>query len=184
MRGALVVTVLVATLLLPAHYGHAQDGSGTPDEPSGPSKVDWEKRLSKAIPKPNQPVYLLVHSAGDCSFCQRWKTRLGGQGEFEHWAKAHPDVHLVLIERRTLASQESPENYPDALRVFYETRLTNGKLSPGVPLFEAAMGTRLVYRSHGYSSWDRKMFPALKQLEARRGRGMAINEENDEQALR
>jgi len=133
------------------------------------SAVDWETRLAHASPKSDQPVYVIVHSAVDCKFCQRWKGRLSGEVEFRRWSNDHPSVKLVIIERPLIAGAETAAMYPPELLPLFEKRSANGTLRTGVPLFEAAIGERVVYRSDGHSSWARKMFPALQALESRRG---------------
>src|SRR6185295_14920394 len=133
----------------------AQDGSGVDETRAARTPIDWEARLASSAPKADQPVYLIVHSADDCKFCQRWKGPLSGEGELRRWSKDHPLVKLVIVERSQIAGAETEALYPPELLPFFEKRRANGALKTGVPLFEAAIGHRIVYRTYGYSSWRR-----------------------------
>jgi hypothetical protein len=147
----------------------AQDGSGVDETRAARTSIDWEARLASSAPRADQPIYLIVHSAEDCKFCQRWKGPFSGEGELRRWSKDHPLVKLIIVERGQIAGAETEALYPPELLPFFEKRRANGALRTGVPLFEAAIGQRIVYRTYGYSSWRRSMFPALQALESRRG---------------
>jgi hypothetical protein len=155
--------------LLASGSAIAQDGSGVDETRVGRGTIDWDARLAHASPKADQPIYVIVHSAVDCKFCQRWKGRFSGEGELRRWASDHPMVKLVVIERPLIAGAETEAMYPPELLPLFEKRSASGTLRTGVPLFEAAMGQRIVYRTYGYSSWARKMFPAVQAIESRRG---------------
>ena len=169
LLGRIGRVTLLMPLVLAGGAAIAQDGSGIDETRAARSPVDWEARLAQAAPKADQPVYLIVHSAGDCKFCQRWKGSLSGEGEFRRWSTAHPSVKLVIVERALIDGAETEAMYPPELLPFFEKRKANGTTRTGVPLFEAAISHRIVYRTYGYSSWSRKMFPALQALEGRRG---------------
>jgi hypothetical protein len=162
------MALLISCVLAPRAL-MAQDGSGVDETRVGRNTIDWEARLAHAAPRADQPIYVIVHSAVDCKFCQRWKGRFSGEGELSRWAKDHPLVQLVIVERPMIDGVETQAMYPPELLPIFEKRSANGSLRTGVPLFEAAIGDRIVYRTYGYSSWGRKMFPALQSLESRRG---------------
>jgi len=74
------LAVLFAACVAAAPVASAQDGSGVDETRAARNPVDWEARLAQAAPGASQPLYLIVHSAGDCKFCQRWKGPLSGEG--------------------------------------------------------------------------------------------------------
>ena len=163
-----------ATALLIAYVSSpgasmAQDGSGVDETRVDRNAVDWEARLAHAAPRVDEPIYVIVHSAADCKFCRRWKGRFSGEGDLRRWAKDHPLVQLVIVERPTIDGTETQAMYPRELLPIFDKRSANGKLHTGVPLFEAVIGHRIVYRTYGYSSWGSRMFPAVQALESRRG---------------
>lgn len=161
--------ILMAFLAMPL-FAHADDeaasGSGTP--PVSKSRTDWAERLRAATVKEGQPILLVMHSAKDCIYCARWKGSLGGKGEFESWAQSRPDVHLIIVERDAIAGAERAEDYPDTLQWLYRRHQERAQLQPGTPMFEVFVVRKMVWRSYGYQSWARDVFPALKDLEQRR----------------
>ena len=136
--------------------------------PESPPKVDWADRVREAKVRQGEPIMLIVHSAKDCIFCRRWEGSLGGQGDFESWAKTHPDAHLFIVEREAVAVPETVDSYPPQVQWLFERRQQLDKLSPRTPTFEIFVKRKIVWRSSGLHSWERDVFPALKDLDSRR----------------
>jgi thioredoxin-related protein len=164
------VLLVAAAFLAVSSFVYADD-EGTPANGTSSAtkpKTDWAERLREATVKEGQPILLVVHSAKDCVYCARWKGALGGKGDFESWAKDHPDVHLIIVEREAIASAEHAEDYPQTLQWLYERNEERAHLQPGTPMFEVFVVRKMVWRSYGYQSWARDVFPALKDLDQRR----------------
>lgn len=165
------VWVLASLMLATPHMALASDES---DASVGKSafepqpKVTWADRIRAADVHEHEPIVLIVHAAKDCVYCQRWAGSLGGKGEFESWANAHPDVHLFIVERDTIASAETVDDYPPIVRWLFERRQRLEKLSPPTPTFEIFVRRKILWQSYGLGSWDRSVFPALKDLDSRR----------------
>ena len=164
------VWMVLLMLLAPPTFAQTDDGNTASDAsvPASKPKMDWKERLREATVMEGQPVLLVVHSAKDCIYCTRWKGSLGGKGEFESWAQTHPDVHLVIVDRQAIASAEVAEDYPDSVQWLFKRNQQRGNLQPGTPLFEIVVAHKTVWRSYGYHSWDRDVFPAIKDLDGRR----------------
>ncbi|WP_164462858.1 MULTISPECIES: hypothetical protein [Burkholderia cepacia complex] len=143
----------------------ANTGQNTPEPPP---KLSWADRIRQAKVRKGEPIVLIVHSAKDCVYCQRWEGSLGGKGDFESWAKTHPDVHLFIVEREAIAAPETIDSYPPVVQWLFERRQRLGNLSPGTPTFEIFVRRNIVWKSYGLHSWDRDAFPALKDLDSRR----------------
>lgn len=177
--GALLVLMVFLAMPLFAHADdEAESASGTP--PASKSKTDWAERLREATVKEGQPILLVVHSAKDCVYCARWKGALGGKGEFESWAQNRPDVHLIIVEREAIAGAERADDYPDTLQWLYKRHQEKTQLQPGTPMFEVFVVRKMVWRSYGYHSWARDVFPALKDLDQRRASAVSSMEPNGE----
>ncbi|NPT61929.1 hypothetical protein [Paraburkholderia elongata] len=131
-------------------------------------KLNWADRVRQAKVREGEPIVLIVHSAKDCVFCRRWEGSLGGKGDFESWAKTHPDVHLFIVEREAIAVPETLDSYPPVVQWLFERRQRLDKLSPGTPTFEIFVRRKIIWQSYGVHSWDRDVFPALKDLDSRR----------------
>jgi hypothetical protein len=168
---AWILPLAVAATFGPLSAVAGQDGSGIDESVAIRRGIDWDKRLAEAVPRKNQPLYVIVHSARDCHFCQRWKGGLGvgGPAEFREWAKDHPLAKLAIVERDNIDGVETEDRYPPELMLFYEKRKESGSLRTGVPLFEIALGRRVIHRAYGFSSWRRSVFDAVKLVESRRG---------------
>lgn len=140
----------------------------TANTPEPSPKLSWADRIRQAKVRKGEPIVLIVHSAKDCVYCQRWKGSLGGKGDFESWAKTHPDVHLFIVEREAIAVPETIDSYPPVVQWLFERRQRLGNLSPGTPTFEIFVRRNIIWKSYGLHSWDRDAFPALKDLDSRR----------------
>ncbi|SPB18946.1 hypothetical protein NOV72_06151 [Caballeronia novacaledonica] len=116
----------------------------------------------------DEVITLVVHSAPDCKYCVRWKGPFAGEGHFKSWARTHPGTQLFIVERASIASNEKPEDYPQELRWLSEQNQKAQRLRPGTPMFEVFVAQNLVLRSYGLDSWDEDVFPAVKDLDARR----------------
>jgi hypothetical protein len=131
-------------------------------------KVNWAERVREAKVQPGEPINLIVHTAKDCVFCKRWESSLGGKGDFESWAKTHPDVHLFIVEREAIAVSETIDSYPPDVQWLFERRQRADRLKLITPTFEIFVRRKMVYKSNGLRSWDESAFPALKDLDSRR----------------
>ncbi|WP_321798345.1 hypothetical protein [Caballeronia sp. J97] len=118
-------------------------------------------------------IELVVHSARDCKYCVRWMGPFAGEGHFKSWARDHPGSQLFIVERASIASNETPEDYPQHLRWLADQNQKAQRLHPGTPMFEIYIARNLVLRSYGLDSWDDEVFPAIKDLDARRSHGSA-----------
>ncbi|MGB6009257.1 hypothetical protein [Castellaniella sp.] len=133
-------------------------------------KVDFAARLARARVGPDDTVIVLVHSAKDCVFCQRWKGSLGGRGELEQYVGAHPGVQFHIVERPTIAESEARGLYPESLVWLYDKRDDKGRKRAAVPSYDVIVRHKVVWHALGYSAWDKTVFPAIRDLDARRGR--------------
>ncbi|SAK91527.1 hypothetical protein AWB79_06708 [Caballeronia hypogeia] len=115
-----------------------------------------------------ETITLVMHSARDCKYCVRWKGHFAGQGNFEAWARRHPGTRLFIVERASIASNETPADYPPELAWLSERYRRDGRVRPGTPAFEVFVARNLVLRSYGLAAWDDEVFPAIKNLDARR----------------
>lgn len=170
-RGAYFALAWLLLMLASPNNALADNGSDASigrnaSEPQ--SKLTWADRVRDADVHEREPIVLIVHSAKDCVFCQRWEGSLGGKGEFESWARTHPDVHLFIVERDAIAAPETVDNYPPIVRWLFERRQRLEKLSPPTPTFEIFVRRKILWQSYGLGSWDRSVFPALKDLDSRR----------------
>lgn len=136
--------------------------------PAPQPKTDWAERINRTTVKRDDLILLVVHSARDCTWCARWMGLLGGKAEFEKWAQSHKNVGLLVVEREAIATNETPEIYPQDARWVYDWARHIGTLSPRTPTFQIYVGRKVVWTSAGYYSWDRSVFPALKELDSRR----------------
>ncbi|MDE1182419.1 hypothetical protein [Paraburkholderia sp.] len=128
----------------------------------------WTQRLHDASVQQGQPVVLVVHLARDCLYCRRWQATFGGEGDFKKYAKTHPDVRMIVIDRATLSRPEIAEDYPEEVRWLYSKNEQHDALQPGTPLFEVYVAQTPVWRSYGIASWDTAVMPAVKDLDNRR----------------
>ncbi|WP_128842743.1 hypothetical protein [Burkholderia catarinensis] len=166
-----VAWALSSLMLASPHIALASDesdASANKNASEPQPKVTWADRIREADVHEREPIVLIVHAAKDCVFCQRWEGSLGGKGEFESWAKTHPDVHLFIVERDAIAAAETIDNYPPIVRWLFERRRRLEKLSPPTPTFEIFVRRKILWQSYGLGSWDRSVFPALKDLDSRR----------------
>lgn len=176
LRSSVRFSVWVALIGLPLAFvspniawaGDESDTSAGKSVSEAEPKPDWANRIRQAKVHKGEPIVLIVHSAKDCVFCRRWEGSLGGKGDFESWAKTHPDVHLFIVEREAIAVPEAIDNYPPVVQWLFERRQQLGNLSPGTPTFEIFVRRKILWRSYGLHSWDRDVFPALKDLDSRR----------------
>ncbi|WP_250517948.1 hypothetical protein [Caballeronia sp. INDeC2] len=120
-----------------------------------------------------QVITLVVHSAPDCKYCARWKGPSAGAERFKVWARTHPGTQLFIVERASIASNETPADYPQELRWLSEQNQKDQRLRPGTPMFEVFVARSLVLRTYGLDSWDDDVFPAIRDLDARRSRHVA-----------
>jgi hypothetical protein len=176
MRNSMSVTVkwVLATLfvalvmvLVNAHV---------PDEvrsavPAPKPKDVWAANVSHTTLAEGEVIELVVHSAPDCKYCVRWKGPFAGEGHFKSWARTHPGAQLFIVERASIASNEAPDDYPRELQWLSEQNQKDQRLHPGTPMFEIFVARNLVLRSYGLDSWDDAVFPAIKDLDARRSHG-------------
>lgn len=132
------------------------------------AKVNWADRIREAKVQEGEPINLIVHTAKDCVFCKRWESPLGGKGDFESWAKTHPDVHLFIVEREAIAVPETIDSYPSDVQWLFERRQRAERLKLITPTFEIFVKRKMVFKSNGLRSWDETAFPALKDLDGRR----------------
>ncbi|MFC4298152.1 hypothetical protein ACFO0J_08895 [Castellaniella hirudinis] len=150
----------------------ADDASGGPDVEAGSRhKVDFADRLARARVGPDDEVVVLVHSAKDCVFCQRWKGSLGGQGEIARYADTHPGVRYYVVERSRIADAETGDLYPGALAWLYDKRAGKGKANLAVPSYDVIVRHKVVWHAFGYSAWDKTVLPAVRSLDDRRSVG-------------
>jgi hypothetical protein len=154
-------------LFAAAHIAYPAETADTLVDAPKP-KIDWTERINKTTVLEGEPILLVMHSARDCIYCSRWKGFLGGEGEFNRWAKTHPGARLFIVERGAIASDETPEDYADEIRWLAKRNETNQNLRPGTPSFEIFVARKIVYRSYGYAAWSNKVFPAIKTLDSRR----------------
>lgn len=153
------------------HTALADDGldpGASGNAPASAPKLDWADRVRQAKVYQGEPIVLIVHSAKDCVFCRRWEGSLGGKGEFESWAKTHPDVHLFIVERDAIALPETVDSYPPTVQWLFGRRQQLNRLAPGTPTFEIFVRRKILWQSYGLGSWERDVFPALKDLDGRR----------------
>ncbi|CAL8480144.1 hypothetical protein [Caballeronia sp. S22] len=125
-------------------------------------------KVSRTTIAEGDVITLVVHSAPDCKYCVRWMGPFAGQGHFKSWARTHPGAQLFIVERASIASNETPDDYPQALRWLSEQNRKEQRLHPGTPMFEVFVAQNLIVRSYGLDSWDDEVFPAIKDLDARR----------------
>ncbi|SAK97941.1 hypothetical protein AWB76_07471 [Caballeronia temeraria] len=125
-------------------------------------------KVSHTTVTDGQVIELVVHSARDCKYCVRWKGPFAGEGHFKSWARSHPGAQLFIVERASIASNEALEDYPRDLQWLAEQNQKDQRLRPGTPMFEVFVERNLVLRSYGLDSWDDEVFPAIKDLDARR----------------
>ncbi|MGF6775175.1 hypothetical protein [Paraburkholderia sp. GAS334] len=180
--GYVAILFLMSFLAMPM-FAQADDeaaASAVVPPPASKPKTDWAERLREATVKEGQPILLVVHSAKDCVYCTRWKGSLGGKGEFESWAQNRPDVHLVIVERGAIASAERAEDYPDTMQWLFKRNVERTQLQPGTPMFEVFVVKKMVWRSYGYHSWARDVFPALKDLDSRRSSAVSATDPGGE----
>ncbi|KXU84576.1 hypothetical protein CR51_41190 [Caballeronia megalochromosomata] len=131
-------------------------------------RYDWDARVRQTQVSEGEMITLVVHSAKDCIFCARWKGPLSDERKFRAWSGVHPGTRLFIVERAAIASNETPEDYPQDLAWLSERYQKNQRLKPSTPTFEIYVAHDLVFRSHGLSSWDEKAFPAIRDLDSRR----------------
>ncbi|WP_322041859.1 hypothetical protein [Paraburkholderia sp. J67] len=131
-------------------------------------KLSWADQVREAKVQQGEPINLIVHTAKDCVYCKRWEGSLGGKGDFESWAKTHPDVHLFIVERDAIAFPETIDNYPPDIQWLFERRQRADRLKLFTPTFEIFVRRKMVFKSNGLRSWDEVAFPALKDLDSRR----------------
>jgi hypothetical protein len=168
---AFFALALLSLTLVPPNVALADDDPDTSAGKSTPepqTKVAWADRIREAKVQEGEPITLIVHTAKDCVFCRRWEGSLGGKGDFESWAKTHPDVHLFIVEREAIAVPETVDSYPPDVQWLFERRQRKDKLSPITPTFEIFVRRKIVFKSNGLRSWDQDLFPALKDLDSRR----------------
>lgn len=139
-------------------------------------KVDWAAKVSQTTVAEGEIITLVVHSARDCKYCVRWMGPFAGEGHFKSWARSHPGSRLFIVERDAIASNEAPEDYPPDLRWLSERYQKDQRVHPATPMFEVFVTRNLVMRSYGLYSWDDKVFPAIKDLDARRSHAGASAE--------
>jgi hypothetical protein len=171
VRFPVAVALTSLSLILAApHAALADDapdasaGTSTPDQPG---KVNWADEVRAAQVRPGEPINLIVHTAKDCVYCKRWEGSLGGKGDFDSWAKTHPDVHIYIVEREAIAQSEKIENYPPDIQWLYERRERKDKLKPMTPTFDIFTKRTIVWHSAGLRSWD-QVFTSVKDLDSRR----------------
>ncbi|MGF6634774.1 hypothetical protein OKW39_001925 [Paraburkholderia sp. MM6662-R1] len=165
------IRLMACTLLFllahtPVLNAQENDHSGYGAAPQ--STTDWNQRVSGATVKQDDPLVLVIHSARDCTWCARWMGFLGGKHDFESWAQGRSNVGLLVVERDAIAGVETSANYPPEAQWMFEWARHIGNLKPRTPTFEIYVGRTVVWRSAGYYSWARSVFPALKELEGRR----------------
>jgi hypothetical protein len=130
-------------------------------------------RVSQTTVAAGEVITLVVHSAPDCKYCARWKGPLAGEGHFKSWARTHPGTQLFIVERASIASNETPADYPQDLHWLSEQSQKEQRLRPGTPMFEVFVARKLVLRTYGLDSWNDDVFPAIKDLDARRSHSVA-----------
>lgn len=165
-----VLSTALLLLALPS-AGWADDGTGKADGASAittETNKDWAEAVRQTEIYKDEPLLLIMHSAKDCEWCARWKGFLGGKHDFESWAQNHPGDRLVIVERSAIAATEVSDDYPDELQWLYQRNLRRGHLKSRTPMFEVVVGKHVVWHWPGYYSWDKAVFPAIKDLDSRR----------------
>ncbi|SAK98624.1 hypothetical protein AWB77_05870 [Caballeronia fortuita] len=120
-----------------------------------------------------QIIEVVVHSARDCKYCARWKGPVAGEARFNAWASTHPGAQLHIVERASIKSEETADDYPRELQWLAQDNQKAQRMRPGTPMFEVFVAHNLVLRKYGLDSWDDEVFPAVKELDARRLHGAA-----------
>ncbi|CAD6542780.1 hypothetical protein LMG27952_03937 [Paraburkholderia hiiakae] len=166
LSACFALALLSLTLVLPNVCVADDEPDTSTTEPQ--TKVNWADRIREAKVQKGEPINLIVHTAKDCVFCRRWEGSLGGKGDFESWAKTHPDVHLFIVEREAIAFPETVDNYPPDVQWLFERRQRADKLKLITPTFEIFVRRKMVFKSNGLRSWDQIAFPSLKDLDSRR----------------
>lgn len=120
----------------------------------------------------NSDIILVVFSAKDCGFCMRWKGSLGGRGDLERWPDKE-QIRYYIVEKDTLALPFLPEHFPADLDWLWR-RLERKNAKLGVPSFRIFVDRKRIANEYGYSSWDTKIFPLLKELVDKKKKGDPI----------
>lgn len=117
---------------------------------------------------PNEPVYLVVHSAVDCPVCKLWRESSTGLAAVEKLSKTRPYLRLVIIERKSIFGSEVESLYPQELRYLFEDRRDRYQLSTSTPLFEIVVRDKVILRMPGLKNWTDNVLPALDKIDQMR----------------
>lgn len=167
-RASSLLCILALAAAWPAARA-ADDASGGPDiVAAGRHKPDFAKRLAKAKVGPDDEIVLVVHSAQDCRFCQRWKGSLGGRSDIEQYAGSHARVHYYVVERLAIAGMEDRNLYPEQVAWLFDKRAGKGKTNMAVPSYDVIVHRKVVWHAYGYNAWAKTVFPAIQDLDRRR----------------
>ena len=121
------------------------------------------------MPRRDDLIYVVAHSAVDCSACAIWRKAADGLPATQQWAKTWPKVRMVVIERASLDGSEDASLYPPELRFLYDDRKARYQLAPPTPTFEVVVRDRILMRQSGVQAWSAQVVPAIRILEQNRG---------------
>ena len=156
---------------------HLACASALAAEPTTAVGQDTVQRVAAAGPLsqngqevlgPDEPIYLVAHTAADCPICKVWRASSTGLPAARQLSDTWPHVHFVLIDRRSLYGSEDESLYPPELHYLFQGRKERYQLSPPTPLFEVVVRDQVVLRLGGLQAWNENVVPAIQELERTR----------------
>lgn len=136
---------------------------------TGPVVAAEQTQDDPRMPRRDDPIYVVAHSAVDCPACATWRNAADGLPATKQWAKTWPKVRVVVIERASLSGSEDASLYPPELRFLYDDRKARYQLAPPTPTFEVVVRDRVLMRQAGVQAWTGQIIPAISILERNRG---------------
>lgn len=165
----LLATLALAWLPALTSFAACAQASGKTDQAATlASSLNWQLRIAQARPKADETLYVVMHSAKDCGWCQKWKREPSGLAAAKKVVDTYPNVRFFIVERDALDAKERSNQYPVDLRSEYERRAAADDLDPAVPMFEIFLRNEVYYRASGLGLWLDRVIPAIRLIESHR----------------
>lgn len=116
--------------------------------------------------KKDSEILLVLWSADDCGYCQKWKGPLGGRRDLTSWSD-YSRITYREVERRQKSASLTVEHFPADLKWLFDRMARSGHLRTGpVPAWTLYVDKVEVEQAYGLSKWGPIIFPLLKELVA------------------